>query len=179
MARQTRETRFGNVLEIREAESEDAEALLAYAETISFESDYLSFGPGEFNLTVDQEREFLSNCQSAENQIFLVALVDCSIVASAMFIGGARKRDAHTGTLGLSVARAFWRQGIGAALMEELILWAEGNSVLRKLQLKVRTDNVAAIQLYLNHQFRFEGLVTEDFCIDGQYFDHYLMARRV
>jgi len=45
----------GRVLVIREAAAEDARALLTYVEAVSGESDFLSFGPGEFELTEAEE----------------------------------------------------------------------------------------------------------------------------
>ena len=48
----------GETILIREASEADAEALLAYVDTVSGESDNLTFGPGEFNITLEQERQF-------------------------------------------------------------------------------------------------------------------------
>jgi hypothetical protein len=45
------ELKNGRVLLIREVSVEDARALLDYVKRISGESDFLSFGPGEFELT--------------------------------------------------------------------------------------------------------------------------------
>lgn len=172
-------TRSGLSLVIREAEPSDAEDLLNYAETISRQTDFLSFGPGESGLTLEQERDLLARCRSTDNQMVLIGLVETTIVAAAMFIGESRKRERHTGMVGLSVDRGHWNQGIGSLMMDELILWARENLVVRKLQLKVRTDNYVALQLYLRKGFRVEGTITEDFCIDHQFYDHYLMASHV
>jgi len=49
----------GGDLVIREATREDAAALLPHVEAVSGESPFLTFGPGEFELTVDQEADFL------------------------------------------------------------------------------------------------------------------------
>ena len=48
----------GRVLVIREVAPEDAGAILAYLEEISGESDFLNFGPGEFDMNETQEREY-------------------------------------------------------------------------------------------------------------------------
>jgi hypothetical protein len=53
------ELKNGRVLLIREVAVEDARALLDYVERISGESDFLSFGPGEFELTESEEEEFI------------------------------------------------------------------------------------------------------------------------
>ena len=45
------ELRNGTALVIREADGSDAATLLDYLEVVSGQSDFLSFGPGEFNRT--------------------------------------------------------------------------------------------------------------------------------
>ena len=51
--------RNGRVLVISEAAVEDAGAVLDYVEGISGESDFLTFGPGEFELTAAEEENVL------------------------------------------------------------------------------------------------------------------------
>ncbi len=53
----------GRHLLIREAVPEDAPALLEFCEAVSHESNFLSFGPGEFDMTVAQEEEFLRSAR--------------------------------------------------------------------------------------------------------------------
>jgi hypothetical protein len=43
----------GQILTIREAEKEDAGRALDYLEEISAETDYLTFGPGEYGMSVE------------------------------------------------------------------------------------------------------------------------------
>ena len=44
---------------IRKAATQDAEAVLEYVHAIAGETDFLSFGPGEFDIPLDREREIL------------------------------------------------------------------------------------------------------------------------
>lgn len=164
---------------IREAAPDDALAMLSYVEQISRETDFLSFGPGEFGMDENQERSFLKSCMESANQLFLIGLVDDRIVSSVMFMGNPRKREQHTGLLGLAVLKEFWSNGIASAMMAELISWAGQSPIVTKLQLKVRTDNDRAIKLYERDGFSIEGTITRDFCVDGRYFDHHLMSRDV
>jgi hypothetical protein len=48
-------TKDGHDVLIREAAVQDAGAVLEHVEQISGESDYLTVGPGEFELTIEQE----------------------------------------------------------------------------------------------------------------------------
>jgi hypothetical protein len=53
------ELKNGLVLLIREVAVEDARALLDYVKRISGESDFLSFGPGESELTEPEVKDYI------------------------------------------------------------------------------------------------------------------------
>jgi RimJ/RimL family protein N-acetyltransferase len=166
----------GRQISFRVAEPDDAEAVLSYLAMVGGESDNLTFGPEGPGLTVEQEREFLAGCITRDNALVLLALSDGSIVGSLSFDGGHRERIKHTGELGISVTRAFTGQGIGRTLLERLIAWAKRGGVVRKLNLRVRTDNLAAIRLYERLGWVVEGRVTRDQGIDGVYTDTLFMG---
>jgi len=77
------------------------------------------------------------------------------------------------------VTESFTGCGIGRVLLEMLIEWAEQSGVIRKLNLRVRVDNVAAIRLYERLGWAVEGRVTRDQGIDGVYTDTFFMGRPV
>ena len=81
--------------------------------------------------------------------------------------------------LGITVAKDHWRQGIGRALMETALRWAESNSILRKVFLIVHHENRRAIDLYLRLGFEQEGLYSNLLYIEGKYYDCLNMARAV
>jgi hypothetical protein len=105
----------GRELTIREADPDDARAILAYVESVSGESEFLSFGPGEFNLSEADERAFLHKCRESENGIFLIGLIGDTVVSALTFEAGRRSRVRHSGEFGLSVRKACW----GLALMRQ------------------------------------------------------------
>jgi len=59
----------GHALLIREAAIEDARAILDYVEDISGESDFLTFGPGEFKLNEAEEEDVLRKYRDSANQL--------------------------------------------------------------------------------------------------------------
>lgn len=159
----------GRALLIREAEEADAKALLDYAEAISGESDYLSFGPGEFVLTQAEEEDTLRRYRESDNQIYLVGLVEGTVVAALTFAAGHRPRTRHAGGFGLSVRKEWWGLGIGSRLLDVLLGWARAEGIVSKINLRVRTDNQRAIALYERKGFVIEGTISREILLEGEY----------
>ena len=105
------ELKNGRVLLIREVAVEDARAVLDYVEGISGESDFLSFGPGEFELTEAEEEDFLRKCYDSDNQLYIVGLIDDTIVSTLTFSAGRRPRVRHSGEFSMSVRKQYWGLG--------------------------------------------------------------------
>ena len=166
----------GQILVIREAAAEDARALLDYIESVSGESDFLSFGPGEFELTEAQERDFLRDCRAQENQLYLLGLIDDAIVGALSFSAGRRPRVRHTGEFGMSVRKGYWKLGIGSSMIDTLVDWAHTNGVVKKINLRVRTDNQRAIDLYRRKGFVTEGTIRREMRLGGVYYDSHWMG---
>jgi RimJ/RimL family protein N-acetyltransferase len=170
------ELKNGCQLVIRQVEPQDATALLDYIERISGESDFLSFGPDEFECSQSEEVEFIQRCRAADNELFILGAIHGEIVGVLNFAGGKRRRMRHSGELGMSVLKNCWSLGIGSLLLDTLIDWARKSTVVTKLNLRVRTDNERAVSLYRHKGFAIEGTVRKDFLINGIYFDHYWMG---
>lgn len=161
----------GQNIIIREAIKSDAKNLVAYVDKISSQSDFLTFGPGEFNISVGQEEAFIESLSTQENALLLVAESEGEIIGNLSFSGGPRPRIAHVGELGISVLAEYWGHGIGTKLMEHLIQWAKESKTIRKVNLRVRSDNHNAIQLYKKLGFIEEGLLTRDFFVNETFYD--------
>ncbi|HEX5817299.1 MAG TPA: GNAT family N-acetyltransferase [Gemmatimonadales bacterium] len=169
----------GRTIAIRTAVPDDAGAVVACLKQVGAESTYLTFGGEGRGLDEVEQRAALAQLLAADNALALVAMDGERVVGNLVFEGGARSRIRHTGELGISVLQAYAGKGLGRALLEMLIEWAEGSGVIRKLDLKVRADNLAAIRLYERLGWKIEGLVTRDLCVDGVYHDALYMGRWV
>lgn len=162
---------------IREAVGSDAAAYISFLNQIASESDFLTFGSAdELNLTTKKEESSIENALKRENVLFLIAESEGQIVGNLDFSGGSKSRTAHTGEFGISVLKDYWGKGIGKKLLAELIEWAHKNDVIRKINLRVRTDNPRAIHLYQSFGFEEEGLIKRDFLIDGVFYDSLQMG---
>ena len=171
--------RDGRHVHIRPAQPEEAAAVLAYLCRVGAESVNLTFGPEGPGISEPEEREYLSRVAASDNSLAILALDAGVIVGSLTFDGGRRQRLRHQGEFGISVSQAYTGQGLGKALLEYLIEWAERGGVVRKINLKVRSDNAAAIRLYERMGWVLEGRTTRDTLIDGEFSDCLMMGREV
>lgn len=169
----------GDRLIIRKAQKEDASRIIEYINNVAAESDFLTFGAGEFNVSIaDEEAQIVSSIKT-DNSLFIVAEIDGRIVAFLTFIGGKRPRILHIGEFGVSVLKEYWGIGIGKLVIEYLIDWAVQSKVVRKINLKVRSDHKLAINLYEKLGFRKEGLITRFFYINNKFYDAIEMGMEI
>ena len=169
----------GEVVLIRPARTNDAYELVQHLEIVGAESDNLTFGQGEFGITVEQEVNFLENISSMKNAIYLVAYNGEKIVGCLSFSGGSRPRIAHTGEFGVSVLKEYWGKGIGTELIAYLLDWCRRSGIIRKVNLRVRTDNQSAIHVYKKLGFVEEGIITREFCINNCFYDSLCMGLKI
>lgn len=161
---------------IRKANKSDAKALIEYLNVIGGESDFLTFGMAQFGRSVEQEEDFIENTLRKENALFIIAEVNGEVVGNLNFSGGPRKRTAHVGEFGVSILKKYWGNGIGEELIKYLISWSKSSGIVRKINLRVRTDNTRGIYLYKKLGFLEEGIVKRDFLINGEFYDSLLMG---
>jgi RimJ/RimL family protein N-acetyltransferase len=162
------------VFEIREATEEDAGRLQEFvAGVISERLPVLlekSSPP-----SIDQERDFIRRVLEPGG-VILVATIGDRIVGLLDFHREKRPQAAHGGGFGMSVAKEYRRQGIGSALLEALIAWAQSRSVWR-LELEVFESNDRAIRLYEKMGFQLEGRRRKAVVVGNERLDVLLMAR--
>lgn len=164
---------------IRRATPKDAAEIVQYSNIIGGESDFLSYGKNEFSYNVEQERQVIRDYNSASNRLFIVAVIDNRICGLLTFWGNNRKRLEHWGEFGISVLRRYWGTGIGQALMDFMIRWAEEGKIIRKIDLMVREDNYSAITLYKKMGFEVEGRIRRAMKIDDTFYNFLYMGRLI
>lgn len=169
----------GDACVIRVAREADAAELVGYLNRIGGETPFLPSGADEFHATAEEESKLVARMREADNSLYLVASARGKIVGILTLEGGARPRMKHAAELGVSVTREFWRQGVGRALLETALGWAEVSPVLRKVFLLVHHENRRAIDLYLRLGFVREGIHSGLLCVEGVYHDCLYMARPV
>jgi RimJ/RimL family protein N-acetyltransferase len=163
-------------LTLRRAEPGDAEQILAFINQVAGESENITFGPGEFKMSVEEERAFLQQAAESPTSLYLTADIAGEIVGTLTFSAGKRPRLQHAGEFGMTVMRRYWNLGIGSHMLAYLIDWARRTGTIRKLNLRVRVDNLPAIHLYEKYGFVQEGRNTREFYLHGQFIDVFTMG---
>jgi len=165
---------------IREAEVEDAAALVSFLNRVSVETDFTSLDGDGILLTSEEMAIFLNKQASWDNQITLLAFLNDKIAGIVNITADQRKRVRHIGDLFIVIGKKYWNNGLGSLLLEEVVEWAQASGILRRLQLTVQTRNLAAVHLYQKHGFVIEGRQERGAYIEeGDFIDVYLMGRLI
>ena len=165
---------------IREAEVEDAAALVSFLNRVSVETDFTSLDGDGILLTSEEMAIFLNKQASWDNQITLLAFLNDKIAGIVNITADQRKMVRHIGDLFIVIGKKYWNNGLGSLLLEEVVEWAQASGILRRLQLTVQTRNLAAVHLYQKHGFAIEGRQERGAYIEeGEFIDVYLMGRLI
>lgn len=172
------ETKLGTIV-IRQAESSDAASIITYMNWAPGEVDYHTFGADDFIVTLEDEEKIIESFAARDNCMFLLAHHNEEIVAIATLAGGIKDRVCHRATIGITVAKKYWRLGIGKKMMKMIIAYARLSPVLTKLELLVHEKNEPALTLYHELGFFQEGSICRYFHIDNTYYDGIYMGKLV
>ena len=135
--------RNGQTLNIRTAIKEDALSLIYYISKIGGESNFLTFGENEFDITVEKEEAIIESHIGVDNKLFIIAEIENKIVGSLNYSGGSRPRTKHTGEFGVSVGKEYWGLGIGEQLIKYMIDWGIESNVVKKINRKeIKNESV-------------------------------------
>jgi RimJ/RimL family protein N-acetyltransferase len=162
------------VIRIRRADPGDAPELVELAEEVGREE-------GRWILTtsgwrsVAEERRYLKAVQRHPDAAVFVVEDDGRVVGRLSLSRDPHPSSHHVADLGLMVAAEYRRRGIGTALLEEAVRWAQTAGV-RKLELHVFPWNKPALRLYESFGFEREGLRRRHYARDGEDVDAILMA---
>jgi putative acetyltransferase len=162
------------VIRIRPAEPGDAQPLVELAGEVGSEE-------GAWLLTTDawrsiaEERRYLRAVRRHPDAAVYVVEDAERIIARLSLARELHPASRHVADLGLMVAAGYRRRGVGRALLDQAVVWAESVGV-RKLELHVFPWNAPAIALYESFGFEREGVRRAHYLRDGVPVDAILMA---
>ena len=162
---------------VRPAEPGDAAELVALGTEVGREPEGWLIGSNGWRGVVE-ERRYLRALRRYDHAAVFVAEDEGRIVGRLSIARDQHPASYHVADLGLMVATAYRRQGIGRALLEAAVGWARGAGV-RKLELHVLPHNEPAIKLYESFGFEREGYRKAHYRRGGEYVDAILMAYSV
>ena len=172
--------RNGRPFVLRNAEPEDAAALIAFLKTASAETPYLIREPEEVSLTEEQERRFLQSKLDDEKELMLIAVADGKHVGncSLMRLGGFR-RYRHRCEVAIALYQAECGRGIGRIMLETVLDLAKALGY-EQAELEVIATNQRAIALYEKLGFQKYGVFPDNVKYqNGSYADAYWMMKKL
>lgn len=159
---------------IRPADPRDAPALVELANAVGSEPEGWLISTNNWR-SAAEERRYLRSIRRYPHAAVFVAEGDEGIVGRLSVGRDPHPASAHVADLGLMVAAGHRRRGIGWALLEEAVSWAQSVGV-RKLELHVFPHNTGAIALYERFGFEREGYRKRHYLRPDGYVDAILMA---
>ena len=160
---------------IRRAEPRDAPALVELANAVGSEPEGWLITTSNWR-TVPDERRYLKSIRRYPHAgVYVAETSEGSIVARLSVGRDPHPASHHVADLGLMVAQTHRRHGIGRALLEQAVTWAQAVGV-EKLELHVFPHNEGAIRLYERFGFEREGYRKRHYRRPDGFVDAILMA---
>lgn len=133
---------------LRNGIDSDGQAVLENFNLTHAQTDYLLSYPDENSFDVTQESQYLKERSMSENEIEIIAIIDNVVAGTAgVEAVGTKYKICHRAELGISVAKEYWKLGIGRALLNACIECARDAGYIQ-LELSVVSENVRAISMY-------------------------------
>ena len=138
----------GRKVILRNAEVEDAQALIEYLKVTTGESPFLIREPDEVTLSLEQEQNYIKAKIDAARELMLIATIDgkhignCSLMTIAPY-----KRYVHRCDVAIALYKEYCGCGIGKIMLQTVLEVAK-NIGYEQAELEVISDNHTAILLY-------------------------------
>lgn len=167
----------GKIVEIREANPDDAEELRNVIKEYVEESDFIPYAKGEFNVTVEEEKQWIQSFINIANGLLLIVIIEGKIVGNLSLNIDNRAMLKHRAEIGIGMLREFRGLGIGNILFDKTIDWAKNHSTLEFLSLETHATNKSGIALYEKFGFKTVGTLSHSIKLSqGKYTDTLIMT---
>ena len=170
----------GKVVNTRKAVADDAEAIINIISAADAETNFLARNPGEFCISEEQEKIFISKVHENTNEEMFVAEIEGKTVGQCS-VGIVRntERCKHRAEVTFVILKDYCGMGIGGKLMQECIHWCKNKNVTQ-IELTVVADNRQAITMYKSFGFKKTGTIPKALRYkDGTFADEQLMVLEI
>lgn len=158
-------------IEIVPIREEHIEGFHAVLDVVAREKRYLALVQAP---PIESTRRFVAGALTGDF-IQHVALEGGHVVGWCDVIVRERETMRHGGALGIGIAPGHRGRGLGARLINSVLVAACARGLVR-IALHVRADNTRAIRLYERLGFQHEGCLRRDVRVDGIDYDSLAMA---
>lgn len=170
----------GKNIIIRKPVIEDAEAIINLISVADTETKFLTRNPGEFCITIEQEKAYISNLLNDNDQECFVAEYNGRVVGNcSVGLVGKSERLKHRADVTFVLLKEYCGMGIGGKLMQQCIAWCKEKKVTQ-IELEVVANNKRAINMYEGFGFRVTGTIPKAFRYqNGTYADEKFMVLEI
>ena len=170
----------GKDIELRNAEVQDAAALIEYLRVTNAETPYLICEPEEITLSLEQEKAILERKESEERELLLLAFENGKHIGNVSLMSvGSSVRYKHRCSIAIALYKEYCGRGIGR-LMLEAILDVAKKTGYTQAELEVVTENTGALRLYESLGFVKYGQLPNSMRYkDGRTVDSFLMVKEL
>lgn len=169
----------GKAIVLRSLEKRDAGAAILCFRKVAGETDFLLRETEECGVTIAQEEETIARKLESPREMLLGVFDGEKLIGMAGLNAiGSLSRVQHRASVGVSLKRAYWGQGIGSAMMSALIDAAR-QAGYEQVELDVVDNNTRAVALYTRFGFITIGKIPNGMKYrDGRCADLCLMIRQ-
>lgn len=166
---------------IRSPRDEDIPGMLDYLYVSAGETEFILRYPEECGkYTPEGEKALFDRANASECEAMLVCLVEGRLAGNCQVMWSRNIKTGHRAMVAIALLKEYWGQGIGTAMMRELIRIAEGNENILQMELDFVEGNVRARALYEKMGFRITGVKPNAIRLkDGTLLNEYSMTREV
>lgn len=170
----------GTACILRSPNEHDAEKMIEYLKMTTDETHFMVRYAEEINFTIDKEIEVLKDNLNSNQNMMIAAFINNELAGSASInCAGNFIKLKHRAVFGISIKQKYWNNGIGNALIKEIIEQAKQIGY-EQIELGVFSDNEKAVALYRKHGFEVWGNTKNAFKLkDGTYRDEIIMGRMI
>lgn len=171
----------GGYCVLRSPEPEDAAARIDFLRAVNSETDFMARGAQDSPADAAVVEEILADQLEDDTAMEIAAFAGDEMIACGGIgpVSRAYPRRRHRANFGICVRKAYWGQGLGAAILHALVADAEklGYS---QIELTVVSDNLRARSLYEWCGFAEVGRMPDALRYeDGNCRDEIWMVRKV
>ena len=148
---------------IRSASGKDAQEVLDIFLLTHEQTDFLASYKDETSFDTEFEKQFLTDREFADREVYLCAIVDGHIVGTANVDCIGKNKVKHRAELGVAIDKHFCGIGIGRALITACVECAK-EAGYSQLELEVVSENSNAVALYKSMGFVEFGRNPRGFC---------------
>ena len=170
----------GKTVTLRSARKDEAQMLIDYLKTVSYETRFLLCEPDEIKFTIEDEEKYISEHNKSTKALLMLAFVDGEYAGNCSFeVRNVSQRQSHRAEIGIALYQKFTGLGIGKLMLTRLLEEMK-HCGLEQAELSVYGNNEIGLHLYETLGFTECGRIPNAAKYsDGTYDDEILMTLKL